>query len=473
MSDFNPFSEFAIFNSVKPITAEVKLPSISSLDDLSFLNSPVYYQESQTQERLPRMTDSGTTEQQSSSQKVQELSQTTPSSTQPAKDVVSLPVDDKSLDVSFEELIKQEKLPIKITSGYRGPKSWRGGKTAQGRVSNHSRLDAHGNPMAYDIAPTQGKTFDDLRQILYRNPRVVAWFKKRGWGILEEMQDGKNRGFYDIRGKFHYTGATGPHFHLGPDSLGREWYNNQIAKGQQGMRFPLQPDGIPFQVFDPVETPKVEINLPLLNEPLDITEWASEVRPNGTIMVQDRLPRMTDSGQKQQQVIQQPETQQQTQQQTETKTQIKQSKGADALSKLIDEVSNESGFEGLKDPETKKIIMLQAQRESNFTPTAQAKGSTAAGYFQFIDQARKSFSGLSRSQFLNNPKEQVKAAYRMYQYIHNYSDAKKLLAKGYNKAQVTALGWWYPRAMGMVLNNPSANFSLGGYSIKQALNDYK
>jgi hypothetical protein len=73
--------------------------------------------------------------------------------------------------------------------------------------------------MAYDIAPTAGHTFDDIRKAIYSNPDVVNWFRNRGWGVLEEMQDGK-RGFYDVSGKFHYTGATGPHFHIGPDSFG-------------------------------------------------------------------------------------------------------------------------------------------------------------------------------------------------------------------------------------------------------------
>jgi len=50
--------------------------------------------------------------------------------------------------------------------------------------------------------------------------------------------------------------------------------------------------------------------------------------------------------------------------------------------------------------------------------------------------------------------------------------AKKLLQNGYNKAQITALGWWYPDSMRMVLNGQK-NFSKGGYSIKQALETYK
>ena len=44
------------------------------------------------------------------------------------------------------------------------------------------------------------------------------------------IQDRK-RGFYDVRGVFHGTGATGPHFHIGPDKFGVEWYNSRVVKG--------------------------------------------------------------------------------------------------------------------------------------------------------------------------------------------------------------------------------------------------
>jgi hypothetical protein len=84
--------------------------------------------------------------------------------------------------------------------------------------------------MAYDIVPTQGHTFDDLLNVIYKNPKVVAWFNARKWGALEEMFDGK-RGFYDTEGKFHYTGATGQHLHIGPDTHAVKNYNSKIAKG--------------------------------------------------------------------------------------------------------------------------------------------------------------------------------------------------------------------------------------------------
>ena len=51
------------------------------------------------------------------------------------------------------------------------------------------------------------------------------------------------------------------------------------------------------------------------------------------------------------------------------------------------------------------------------------------------------------------------------------ADAKQLKARGYNDDIITALGWWYPKSMRKVLNGDK-DFALGGYSIKQAMQDY-
>lgn len=146
-------------------------------------------------------------------------------------------------------------------------------------------------------------------------------------------------------------------------------------------------------------------------------------------------------------------------------------KGSENLSKIIDEVSNEEGFEELKNPNIKKLILLQAKRESSFNPTAKSKSSSASGYFQFIDGTRKKYSNYSKEEFLKDQKEQVRAAYKYFSDIHKSSSALKLKQQGYNDAFITALGWWYPRSMDMVLEGKK-DFSLGGYSIKKAMEDY-
>ena len=117
-------------------------------------------------------------------------------------------------NMSFEDLIKTYNLPIQISSGYRGKNGFRGGKTKSGKQSNHNKLDEHGHPMAYDIWPlVNGKVdksdsaFVNLRNILANNQDVKEWFRMRDWGILDETTP-------QMMAK---TGATGKHFHIGPD----------------------------------------------------------------------------------------------------------------------------------------------------------------------------------------------------------------------------------------------------------------
>lgn len=122
---------------------------------------------------------------------------------------------DNLTNMSFEDLIKKHNLPIQITSGYRGAGGFRGGKTKSGKQSNHNKMDEHGHPMAYDIQPlVNGKVdrsdsaFANLRNMLSNNQEVREWFRQRNWGILDETTP-------QMMAK---TGATGKHFHIGPDS---------------------------------------------------------------------------------------------------------------------------------------------------------------------------------------------------------------------------------------------------------------
>ena len=129
------------------------------------------------------------------------------------------------LNLSFEELIKKENLPIRITSGYR-----KGATTTSGKRSNHSFKDERGFPTAYDITPAKGHSWQELEHLIYEDPKIVSWFKAHNWGVLEEMYRDNRRGFYDVRGKWHYTKASGTHFHIGPDKYAREWYNSRALQ---------------------------------------------------------------------------------------------------------------------------------------------------------------------------------------------------------------------------------------------------
>ena len=78
--------------------------------------------------------------------------------------------------------------------------------------------------------------------------------------------------------------------------------------------------------------------------------------------------------------------------------------------KILEQTLDKYGITGNK----KTTLMKIASLESRFNPKAQSKNSSAAGYFQFIDSTRKSYSSLSREQFKNSPDAQVLAASQLY-----------------------------------------------------------
>lgn len=120
------------------------------------------------------------------------------------------PLYNKSLDITLPQLLKEEGINFKITSGFRN-----GAITKSGSKSNHGHLDQNGNPGAYDIVPIDGN-FETFRKQIYSNPRIVSWLQNKGWGILEETTP-------DIMKK---TGATGKHWHFGPDTLAKKMSEN-------------------------------------------------------------------------------------------------------------------------------------------------------------------------------------------------------------------------------------------------------
>ena len=77
---------------------------------------------------------------------------------------------------------------------------------------------------------------------------------------------------------------------------------------------------------------------------------------------------------------------------------------------ILEQTLDKYGITGNK----KTTLMKIASLESRFNPKAQSKNSSAAGYFQFIDSTRKSYSNLSREQFKNNVDAQVLAASQFY-----------------------------------------------------------
>ena len=127
--------------------------------------------------------------------------------------------------MSLQELIDQEDLPIKITSGYRA-----NSKTKSGNTSHHSRKDSYGNPMAYDIVPmfngkvnTTQQGFELLSSSIINNPVAVQWFKDHNFGLLDETS----------KEMMQRTGATGKHFHIGPDKIAINNWNKLTSDKEQ------------------------------------------------------------------------------------------------------------------------------------------------------------------------------------------------------------------------------------------------
>lgn len=93
-------------------------------------------------------------------------------------------------------------IKVRVTSGYR-----EGAKTKQGHVSHHST----GNAM--DIVPEDGD-FVALAAAIRNNPEISAYMKEKGLGILDETS----------KEMMERTGATGAHFHIGPDKIAQDFW---------------------------------------------------------------------------------------------------------------------------------------------------------------------------------------------------------------------------------------------------------
>ena len=94
------------------------------------------------------------------------------------------------------DLMQEEGISCRITSGFRA-----NAVTSNGSPSHHS----YGN--ALDIIPAKGQSWDDLINQMKRSNRFIEYMREHGLGILDERSK-------EMQAK---TGATGPHFHIGPD----------------------------------------------------------------------------------------------------------------------------------------------------------------------------------------------------------------------------------------------------------------
>ena len=175
--------------------------------------------------------------------------------------------------MSFQDLIKEENLPITITSSFRP-----GARTTQGRKSHHSEKDEWGNPRAYDFRPTNGD-FNGLLKQMYSNPRVGAWMRAHDFGIIEETDHDTMR----------RTGAKRPLLHMGPDRLAKQHSSRWISMAAEGMRVEA-----PFNTFEASDdVNQVEDNSPVF-EALDgslqdVSDWSVGKTTNGDFIVKSNL----------------------------------------------------------------------------------------------------------------------------------------------------------------------------------------
>ena len=331
--------------------------------------------------------------------------------------------------LSFEDLVKQENLPIKITSGFRGKGDFRGGKTLQGKRSNHNRLDSQGKPMAYDIVPINGN-FEELLNLMYSNPRIVSWFKQRGYGILEETTPSVMK----------RTGATGKHLHIGPDTSARKMFNYRISKAQQGMKIS------PFIEYESAEIPESNLELPPINSPLtDPPNNIIGFNSNGVPIVRSSMPTATRS--------------QNTDFIPQITTNMENNKNSisnkvkgnqkELLSQTIDKLSKEDPNIG----KIKQFLMDTAALESSYKMNSTSKASSASGWFGFLDSSKKMASkalgiNFNREQFNNDPELQVKsAAWLYYNHLNTATKQGTIEAaknKGYSVDDVIHSYWLNP-----------------------------
>ena len=104
----------------------------------------------------------------------------------------------------FVDLLKQEHIPVTITSGVRN-----GAVTSKGVPSWHSK------GWAIDIVPNKGISWGTLKNIFANNPKILKYMRDVGIGILDETSSRM----------LAKTGGTGPHWHIGKDTIALNTFN--------------------------------------------------------------------------------------------------------------------------------------------------------------------------------------------------------------------------------------------------------
>ena len=108
------------------------------------------------------------------------------------------------LDQEIKELFDRAGIDVRVTSGNR-----KAGAVGKAGAKSH-----HVGGNAVDIVPGNGETFDSIRRKMSTHPEILQFFYENGLGVIDETTAEAMR----------KTGATGKHFHIGPDQWAlRTW----------------------------------------------------------------------------------------------------------------------------------------------------------------------------------------------------------------------------------------------------------
>ena len=316
--------------------------------------------------------------------------------------------------ISLPDLLKQQGVDFTITSSYR-PNA----VTKSGHKSNHSIEGS-----AYDIKPANGKSFEDLKEQIYSNPTIVQWMNDHGWGIIEETTP-------EVIAK---TGATGKHWHFGPDSMGvqnfkkrLDEYNNKVQKGEQGLKFEDT-----LSEYNP-EPPKLNTknllmfkNL-LYSDDLSDDDYNQIFTDNNNETTETAFPHIFTP---------------------EPKT---KSYGGSNYKGAIPTLIHQM----IKDKEKADILTKIAYNESGFNINAKNPKSSASGLFQFTNATKQRFG------YGNTAEEQIQAASRLYD--NNLQQLQSATSqygtKGKSLAQLMYGMWFNPQATLNYLKTGNNNFA--------------
>ena len=113
------------------------------------------------------------------------------------------------------------------------------------------------------------------------------------------------------------------------------------------------------------------------------------------------------------------------------------------------------------DSQTRQILTNIAEMESNFNSNAANSGSSARGWFQFIDGTRRQLGNTqSRQDFMNDTQGQINLAVNLYNKnnteLARYKD--KIAQLNLTPTQAAYGMWWRPASMINYLRTGSDNF---------------